>query len=30
MAHAEKVRAKQLKADSAEIEADARSAGGAG
>jgi uncharacterized membrane protein len=30
MARAEKVRAKQLKADNAEIEADARSAGGAG
>jgi uncharacterized membrane protein len=30
MAHAEKVQAKQLKADTAEIEADARSAGGAG
>jgi uncharacterized membrane protein len=30
MAHAEKVQAKQLKADNAEIEADARSAGGTG
>ena len=30
MAHAEKVQAKQLKADNAEIEADARSAGGDG
>jgi uncharacterized membrane protein len=30
MAHAEKVQAKQLQADNAEIEADARSAGGTG
>ena len=30
MAHAEKVQAKQLKVDNAEIEADARSAGGTG
>jgi hypothetical protein len=30
MARAEKVQAKQLKADNAEIEADARSAGGTG